>query len=106
VADPPDVQLCVDRRDLADDYVYLLGLYLGDGMLTAAPKRVWRLRIVLDAKYPGILDRCQQASEAVSSRPMGRVQKPGCFELYSNWKHWRCLFPSTVRAQNTIGGFF
>ena len=41
-------------------YCYLLGLYLGDGCISRNG-RVWRLRIVLDAKYPGIIDRCREA---------------------------------------------
>src|SRR5690348_16047877 len=38
-------------------YAYLLGLYLGDGCISRH-RRVWRLRIVLDDKYPGIIERC------------------------------------------------
>ncbi|MEZ0367070.1 helix-turn-helix domain-containing protein [Mycobacterium sp. pUA109] len=41
-------------------YCYLLGLYLGDGCISRLP-RVWRLRITLDAKYPGIIQRCREA---------------------------------------------
>ena len=35
-------------------YCYLLGLYLGDGCISRSG-RVWRLRIMLDDKYPGSL---------------------------------------------------
>jgi hypothetical protein len=35
----------------AKSYSYLLGLYLGDGCISRHP-RAWRLRIVLDDKYP------------------------------------------------------
>lgn len=41
-------------------YSYLLGLYLGDGCISR-DRRVWRLRIVLDKKYPAIIDRCPEA---------------------------------------------
>lgn len=68
-------------------------MYLGDGMLTLAPKRVWRLRIVLDEKYPLIIEHCTAAMEHVSGNKVGRLQKVGCIELFSNWKHWRCAFP-------------
>ena len=34
----------------AHAYSYLLGLYLGDGCVTRC-RRVWRLRVTLDAKY-------------------------------------------------------
>ena len=56
-AAPPDVSLCLDRQDIGDAYAYLLGLYLGDGMLTLAPRQVWRIRIVLDRRYPLIIVR-------------------------------------------------
>ncbi len=26
-------------------------------------------------------------------RPPGTVRRTGCIEVYSNWKHWYCLFP-------------
>jgi hypothetical protein len=90
---PPDFGLCADRQALGEAYAYLLGMYLGDGMLTLAPRRVWRLRVVLDDKYPLIIDRCASAMAEVSSRITGRAHKLGCIELYSNWKHWHCVFP-------------
>jgi hypothetical protein len=83
----------VDPLGLGGEYVYLLGLYLGDGMLTDAPRRVWRLRITLDERYPGIIERCKAAIEQVSVRNAGAVKRPGCFEIYSNWKHWFCVSP-------------
>ena len=39
----------------AGDYSELLGLYLGDGSISEQP-RTQRLRIVLDVKYPGIIE--------------------------------------------------
>jgi hypothetical protein len=77
-------------------YAYLLGLYLGDGCLSLYPRGVYRLRITLDQRYPGILTECEQAIRSV--RPfaeirVGRVQKQGCVEIYASWKHWPCLFP-------------
>jgi len=83
----------VDDRGLGPEYVYLLGLYLGDGMLTAAPRNVWRLRISLDAKYPGIVSQASEAIAEVAVREAGRVPRPGCVEVFSNWKHWLCVFP-------------
>src|SRR4051812_34062033 len=38
----------------AGDYAELLGLYLGDGCISVL-ERTQRLRISLDAKYPGIV---------------------------------------------------
>ena len=93
LASPPDVSLCMDPRDVGGPYAYLLGLYLGDGMLTSAPRRVWRLRIVLDQRYPLIIERCKWAIHCVSWHVAGSARKVGCLEIYSNWKHWLCAFP-------------
>jgi hypothetical protein len=35
--------------------VHLLGLYLGDGCISAHARRVYRLRLFFDARYPEIL---------------------------------------------------
>lgn len=93
IASPPDPSLCVNGRRLGRAYPYLLGLYLGDGMLSRARRNVWRLRISLDAKYPGIIKRTMSAITEVADRRAGTIGRPGCIEVYSNWKHWRCLFP-------------
>jgi hypothetical protein len=69
------------------------GLYLGDGMLTRARRNVWRLRITLDAKYPGIIASAIVAIDEVSAHIAGQVGRQGCVELYSDWKHWLCVFP-------------
>ena len=92
-ASPPDVLSCVDDRGLGRGYPYLLGLYLGDGMLTRARRGVWRLRISMDVKYPGIIARAKSAILDVASRNAGQVARAGCVEIFSNWKHWICLFP-------------
>jgi hypothetical protein len=39
----------------AADYSYLLGVYLGDGCISRAPRDVYRLRIACDMKYPSII---------------------------------------------------
>src|SRR2546423_9554335 len=36
-------------------YAYLLGLYLGDGCLSEGRGSVYKLRITLDQRYPGII---------------------------------------------------
>jgi hypothetical protein len=46
----------------ASAYAYTLGMYLGDGSISRN-RRIWRLRITLDKKYPAIIDRCRQAIE-------------------------------------------
>jgi hypothetical protein len=43
-----------DLSTLPAAYVYLLGMYLGDGCLSSHPRDVYKLRISLDARYPGI----------------------------------------------------
>ena len=49
------------RSVSSTEYVYLLGLYLGDGAISEHRRRVFRLRIALDVKYPGIVDECAAA---------------------------------------------
>lgn len=92
-ATPADPSRCVDERRLDRSYAYLLGLHLGDGMLTRARRNVWKLRISLDAKYPGIVGRAKWAISEVAARAAGEIERQGCVEIYSNWKHWLCLFP-------------
>ncbi len=76
------------------DYAYLLGLSLGDGCLSRMG-RVWRLRIALDTKYPGIIESCRQAIDVVMEGQHAHVQQQKAnyvvVGLYS--KHWPCLFP-------------
>jgi Homeodomain-like domain len=74
-------------------YTYLLGLYLGDGCLSAHPRGVYKLRIVCANAYPQLMHRCERAMSEVLSNRVGRVAKVGCTELYSFSKHWICLFP-------------
>ena len=78
----------------ARSYSYLLGLYLGDGCISRHP-RAWRLRIVLDDKYPGIIEHCRAAMDALMPGQRAAVLRrvSNCTEvsLYSN--HWPCLFP-------------
>ena len=76
-------------------YAYLLGLYLGDGCLSAG-QRAWRLRIVLDASYPGVILECADAMQAMlpAKRPYVMHRRDGnCVEVSMWWKHWPCAFP-------------
>jgi hypothetical protein len=75
-------------------YTYLFGLYLGDGHLTAGPRQVWRVSIVQDARYPGLIEEYRQLMAAVKpgARPHLRA-KPGCVAIEAYSKHWPCLFP-------------
>ena len=49
---------------MIDDYVYLLGLYLGDGTL-AHNGRSYQLRLTLDARYPQTVEEAASAMQAV-----------------------------------------
>ena len=92
-AHPPDSTACVDERGLGPAYVYLLGLYLGDGCLTLMRRYVWKLRVCQDAKYVALIDACRAAITEVSGHVPESQPKVGCVEIYSCWKHWLCLFP-------------
>ena len=82
-------------EDLPPEYSYLLGLYLGDGCISAHRRDVYRLRIVLDLRYPGILAECEAAMRAVmpTSKVLRQRRETKCFEISSYSKAWPCLFP-------------
>jgi hypothetical protein len=75
-------------------YAYLLGLYLGDGTISRAHRGVYKLRIILDARYPGIIEECGSAMAAAcpASKVM-QASRVGCIEVYSYSRAWPCLFP-------------
>jgi hypothetical protein len=77
-------------------YSYLLGLYLGDGWLSAGPRGVWRMRIILDSAYPGIVNECAASLETImpgkaAYRQTRSGQRTVEVQMWS--KHWICLFP-------------
>ena len=78
---------------LGVDYVYLLGLYLGDGCLSANRKGVWRLRIFQDQRYRGLIGECVLAMSAVTQSRVHVQPTIGCVEIGASWKHWIHLFP-------------
>jgi hypothetical protein len=89
--------ICVPRSvDLPPaEYIYLLGLYLGDGYISRGP-RTYCLRFFLDSAYPGIVEACRLSLEAV--RPGKQAWSQQCkssrcrvVAMWSN--HWPCLFP-------------
>src|SRR5215212_5924574 len=62
-------------------YCYLLGLYLGDGCISQHP-RTYRIRIVLDAKYPDIIRACARTLEAIRPGKAAHLgRKSGCVEV-------------------------
>ena len=74
-------------------YTYLLGLYLGDGCLTACPRNVYKLRITCANRYPDLIRQCELAIAQVLPNKVNRAAKQGCSDVYSLSKHWPCLFP-------------
>lgn len=83
-----------DFAVLDEDYVYLLGMYLGDGCISAHPKGVYKLRVALDSKYPGIIQRCIAAMQSVLPNRVNRSDRPrNTVVIYAYSKSWPCLFP-------------
>lgn len=75
-----------------DEYLYLLGLYLGDGCISEGA-RTSALRIACDDKWPHLAELCAVALEGVSGRKSYRVGRSGYHEVLALWTHWPCLFP-------------
>jgi hypothetical protein len=78
-----------------DDYAELLGLYLGDGSISQSP-RTARLRIVLDAKYPGIVEDTRELLERCFPRNdvhVGKGSTGDCLSVSVYCSHLVCLFP-------------
>lgn len=78
------------------EYAYLLGLYLGDGWISASHRGVWCLRIACDAKYPGIVQDCCSAMDAIFPGKRARAAKRrdcNCVDVSMWSKHWPCLIP-------------
>jgi hypothetical protein len=82
-------------EELPRTYVYLLGLYLGDGSISTHPRGVHKLRVFLDRKYPGIVDGCAAAMRATvpDNQISRRLTGSNCWEVYSYSRSWPCLFP-------------
>src|SRR5918996_2566862 len=83
-------------ESLPNEYVYLLGIYLGDGHIVEFPRRVYRLTVALDAVYPKIIDECRRAIAAVVPGASANVQpqpRSRCVFVAKYSKQWPCLFP-------------
>ena len=78
---------------VGSDYVYLLGLYLGDGCISCTRNEVWRLRIFQDARYVGLIAECRLAMSVISPTRVSLMNQMGCVEITSFWKHWTHVFP-------------
>ncbi|MFD8152964.1 helix-turn-helix domain-containing protein [Streptomyces sp. NPDC059720] len=78
----------------ASAYAYLLGLYLGDGCISAHPRGGYYLRIVCADAWPGLIAQCREAIERV--RPgvgVHTARKQGCVAVTSYSRSWPALFP-------------
>jgi len=62
-------------------YAYLLGQYLGDGTISAAPRHVFRLRIAACDAYAEIMAECEAAMRRVM--PANRVGRIRCVNTIS-----------------------
>ncbi|ADB32142.1 hypothetical protein Kfla_3078 [Kribbella flavida DSM 17836] len=92
--DPTACPRCTASSLAKAPYARLLGLYLGDGCVSAQAKGVHALRISCDDSYPDLIAEVRATIAAVySARPVHRVAAPGCTQVVSYWKHWPCLFP-------------
>jgi hypothetical protein len=71
-------------------------MYLGDGMISAHPRGVYRLRIFLDRAYPLIVQECEAAMSIVlpaSKASTYRHKRDRVEEVNSFSQHWPHLFP-------------
>jgi hypothetical protein len=73
-------------------YSLLLGLYLGDGCVNG-----WQLRIVLDGRYPEVIDDCVTAitlslRKRLNVRVRPRRTDRGVI-VEAAYKHWPLVFP-------------
>lgn len=88
--------MCADGQLNESSYAYLLGIYLGDGHIARCPKDVYRLTIVQDQKYIGLISECNEAIKSLVEKhhlDVSFQQSEGCIRINSYWKHWPCLFP-------------
>jgi hypothetical protein len=89
----PD-RLPLDRKA----YSYLLGLYLGDGCISTSAqmrkKELFILGIACANAWPGLMDECEAAIQAVMPHnKVNRRKRTGMHEVRAYSKHWPCLFP-------------
>ncbi len=101
---PPDPIACVDERGLGPAYVYLLGIYLGDGCISRHPRGVYKLRVFQDVRYRSIIDRIVSTIAEVAGKRAATQKRPGSVETSSYWKHWPCLFPQHGSGEKHLRG--
>src|SRR3712207_6121885 len=77
-------------------YAYLLGLYLGDGCVSAPSGRSPFLRIALDEAHPGVVDEARAAVARVL--PDGYAvhvyrHRSRSVVVQASYEHWTDVFP-------------
>ncbi|MFI6278875.1 transcriptional regulator [Streptomyces sp. NPDC050988] len=78
----------------AETYSYLLGLYLGDGCISAHPRNGHYLRIACADAWPGLIDACEAAVRSINPTQLAyRVQAQGHVSVVGYSRHWPCFFP-------------
>ena len=92
-----------DPSDMPASYAYLLGLYLGDGCISEHARGVYRIRVHLDLRYPGIVAEWEASLREVM--PQNRVNRLNRRSRYTGSdemthvevscysKRWPVLFP-------------
>jgi len=79
-------------------YAYLLGLYLGDGVISRGRGRCFRLRITMDSRYPGVIEAARDAMRSVMPSSRVNVRERAAdraTEVSSYSNAWPCLIPQT-----------
>ena len=73
-------------------YVYLLGLYLGDGCISRTPK-TYLLRIFLNDGQPHVIDEASRAIALLMPRRVGLGRRGRIRIVTAYWGGWPALFP-------------
>lgn len=91
-----------EDKYIYQNYVYLLGVYLGDGSLIKIKnkKDLYRLRVTCDAKYPNLIQEIKTAIEIIlPDNTVGSIKrywkgKLSCIDVSCWSKFFIHLFPS------------
>jgi hypothetical protein len=95
----PGCPQCGDHHNVRDvapaAYVYLLGIYLGDGHICHQQGRCYSLRVAMDSAYPGIIAEVSEAIAQIRGRArwVGRDRRKNLVRICSYWRQWPCRFP-------------
>lgn len=87
-----------DNVQTQEAYAYLLGMYLGDGNITKV-RNVYRIRITLDTRYPGIIQTCSENLQTLlPQNQVGSLERYyrgrlSCVDVSCFYKFWPDVFP-------------